>query len=247
MKSSAEHVARLLRTANPVSEVDDAMRVVRATDPIWQTITARVQQEEHDMDPNTRSAPTQSRWRLVAVTAVTLLAAALGTWTVVGGDDSGVEPIGGTPPPVTLDIALTGPASDSVAGQMQVTGTAVDQGVACPAVSWSNSGVVRDDGTEVGQSSFLNLLSVSTELTWTEEYTCLDGSGMIEIRSDPLMTSEELGALDGQATEFATWSVVAGDGAFEGVTGEGVLVFDFTDSAADPGGAAVLRGELTFP
>lgn len=122
-----------------------------------------------------------------------------------------------------------GPPSDS---SVPVTGPVVDEGVMCDAVTYEEGDFFDLDGNAVADEERDQLIQVEME-TGEEvfsakdgRWTCADGSGTFETVEKFTLAMRDYD-FEG-SNDAATWTVENGTGDYEGLTGSGNVVVDFS-------------------
>ena len=130
-----------------------------------------------------------------------------------------------------MAVQITGPLGPS-ASPAPVTGPAVDEGVVCDAVTYEEGDFFDLDGNAVTDEERDQLMQVEME-TGEEvfsakdgRWTCADGSGTfvtVEEFTLPMRDYNFEGSND-----VATWTAENGTGDYEGLTGSGNVIADFS-------------------
>ena len=175
------------------------------------------------------AAPPPRRIRPAAVTA-TLLAVVLGgaslTWWLIGGGRQAAGPgqqrieIEVThdtrefPEPLPVTFAASGPAVDA--------GTFCDAGGVEEVGAFDDAGRFMTDPQEI--ADYFGDKGLVFDVRSRSRFVCDDGSGALVVESQSrvdLREFEQAIASGGTITGNATWSIVAGEGAYDTVVGGG--------------------------
>ena len=130
-----------------------------------------------------------------------------------------------------MAVQISGPLGPS-ASPAPVTGPAVDEGVMCNAVTYEEGDFFDLDGNAVTDEERDQLMQVEAE-TGEEvfsakngSWTCTDGSGAFDSLETFTLASRDYN-FEG-SNDAATWTVENGTGDYEGLTGSGKVVVDFS-------------------
>ena len=130
-----------------------------------------------------------------------------------------------------MAVQISGPLGPSD-GPVPVTGPAVDEGVACDAVTYEEGDFFDLDGNAVTDEARDQLMQVEAE-TGEEvfsakngSWTCADGSGTFDTLETFTLARQDYD-FEG-SNDVATWTVENGTGDYEGLAGSGKVVVDFS-------------------
>ena len=130
-----------------------------------------------------------------------------------------------------MAVQITGPLgpSDSPA---PVTGPAVDEGTLCDAVTYVEGEFFDLDGNAVTEEERAQLMQVEMEtgeMVFSAKdglWTCADGSGTFETVDKGTLAMADYN-FEG-SNNVATWTVQNGTGDYEGLSGSGNVIVDFS-------------------
>ena len=130
-----------------------------------------------------------------------------------------------------LAIQITNPLGPS-GSPVPATGPAVDEGVMCDVVTYEEGDFFDLDGNAVTDEERDQLIQVEME-TGEEvfsakdgRWTCADGSGTFETVEEFTLARRDYD-FEG-SNDAAAWTVENGTGDYEGLTGSGKVVVDFS-------------------
>jgi len=140
-----------------------------------------------------------------------------------------------------MAVQITNPLGPS-GSAVPATGPAVDEGVMCDLVTYEEGDFFDLDGNAVTDEARDQLMQVEAE-TGEEvfsakdgRWTCADGSGTFVTVEEFTLAVRDYN-FDG-TNDAATWTVENGTGDYEGLTGSGKVVVDFSKETV------VYEGEL---
>ncbi len=140
-----------------------------------------------------------------------------------------------------MAVQITNPLGPS-GSSVPATGPAVDEGVMCDVVTYQEGDFFDLDGNAVTDETRDQLMQVEAE-TGEEvfsakngSWTCADGSGTFDTLETFTLARQDYD-FDG-SNDAATWTVENGTGDYEGLTGSGKVVVDFSKETV------VYEGEL---
>jgi len=140
-----------------------------------------------------------------------------------------------------MAIQITNPLGPS-GSSVPATGPAVDEGVMCDVVTYEEGDFFDLDGNAVTDEERDQLIQVEEETGETVfsakdgRWTCADGSGTFVTVEEFTLAVRDYN-FDG-TNDAATWTVENGTGDYEGLTGSGKVVVDFSKETV------VYEGEL---
>ena len=130
-----------------------------------------------------------------------------------------------------MAIQITNPLGPS-GSSVPATGPAVDEGVMCDVVTYEEGDFFDLDGDAVTDEERDQLIQVEME-TGEEvfsakdgRWTCADGSGTFETVEEFTLAMRDYKPQG--SNDAATWTVENGTGDYEGLTGSGKVVVDFS-------------------
>jgi hypothetical protein len=142
-----------------------------------------------------------------------------------------------------LAVEMQGVMGDT-ATPAELSGPAVDDGVVCPTASTEVVGYEDLDGNSLTEAEFNENSEVAMETGEITvgaiyvEYTCEDASGTFVMKQLQTVVPSEFD-FEAMNEDVGTWAIDRGTDAYEELTGEGSIDFDFAN------GLWICAGDLT--